>query len=291
MIKKAVLPAAGLGTRFLPAAKSQPKEMLPIIDKPAIHYVVEEIFRAKIHNILIVTGKGKRAIEDYFDKASELETWLKEQGKISYLDEINNIINTVNIQYVRQKEPRGLPDAIRYSYDFVNNDDFAVLLGDDIVVSEEPSITQLQIVYDKFKTSTVLISGAKKKDLHRYGVFNAEPISDRIYKIKGVVEKPALEKAPSNLVSVGRYIFTPSIFKSIDRVSESVKGRETNLGETIDDLIKYEDVYGVELQGYRYDVGYPIGLLKANIEMSLNRADMRKEVLEFLNNLLTKVKA
>ncbi len=290
MIEKAVLPAAGLGTRFLPATKTQPKEMLPVIDKPAIHYVVEEILRSKIRSILIITGKGKRAIEDYFDKSSELEILLKEQGKTSYLKEIDNLMSKVNIHYVRQREPKGLPDAIKHSYDFVDNEDFAVLLGDDIVIAKEPSINQLQRVYDKFSASTVLIGRVDKKDLKRYGVFDAEHVSDRVYKIKKVMEKPPPEKAPSNLVAIGRYIFTPSIFKSIDVVSRTVRGRETNLGETIDNLIKTEDVYGVELEGYRYDVGYPLGLIKANIEMSLDRVDMRKELLEFLSNLLAKAK-
>ncbi|MEA3313259.1 MAG: UTP--glucose-1-phosphate uridylyltransferase GalU [Caldisericota bacterium] len=284
-IKKAVIPVAGLGTRLLPATKSQPKEMLPVVDKPAVQYVVEEAVQSGVENILFVTGRGTRAIEDYFDYAAELEKELEARGKDELLEIVRNISNMISIFYVRQKQPKGLGDAIYHAKGFIKDESFGVLLADDIIDSEVPCLKQMADVY---KSCPGIILGVMKvpiKDANLYGIVEGKKIGDRMYEVKGLVEKPEPMRAPSNIAIVGRYIFTSSIFESLEKTKPGKNG-EVQITDAIRNLLVKEKVYAYEFEGKRFDVGDKIGYLKANIAFALKRKDIGEELRKYLERVL-----
>lgn len=284
-IKKAVIPAAGLGTRFLPATKAQPKEMLPIVDKPTIQYIIEEAVASGIEEILIITGRSKKCIEDHFDKSVELELELEKSGKEEMLKMVREISDMVDIHFIRQKEPRGLGHAISCAKTFVGNEPFAVLLGDDIVYNEgKPCLKQLIDCYDEYKTSVLGVQTVEAKDVNKYGIVNGIHIEDRVYKVKGLVEKPPVEEAPSNVAILGRYIITPQIFKILEETKPG-KGGEIQLTDALLKLIDEEAMYAYDFEGTRYDVGDKLGFLKATVEYALRREDLRDGFIEYLNTL------
>ena len=284
-IRKAIIPAAGLGTRFLPATKAQPKEMLPIVDRPTIQYIIEEAVASGIEEILIITGRSKKCIEDHFDKSVELELELEKNGKEGMLKMVREISDMVDIHFIRQKEPKGLGHAISCAKTFVGNEPFAVLLGDDIVYNEgKPCLKQLIDCYDEYKTSVLGVQTVDAKDVNKYGIVNGIHIEDRVYKVKGLVEKPAVEEAPSNVAILGRYIITPQIFKILEKTKPG-KGGEIQLTDALLKLIDEEAMYAYDFEGVRYDVGDKLGFLKATVEYALRREDLREGFIEYLNTL------
>ena len=284
-IRKAIIPAAGLGTRFLPATKAQPKEMLPIVDKPTIQYIIEEAVASGIEEILIITGRSKKCIEDHFDKSVELELELEKSGKEEMLKMVRDISDMVDIHFIRQKEPKGLGHAISCAKTFVGNEPFAVLLGDDIVYNEgKPCLKQLIDCYDEYNTSVLGVQTVEAKDVNKYGIVNGIHIEDRVYKVKGLVEKPSVEEAPSNVAILGRYIITPRIFKILEETKPG-KGGEIQLTDALLNLISEEAMYAYDFEGTRYDVGDKLGFLKATVEYALRREDLRDEFIEYLNTL------
>ena len=284
-VRKAIIPAAGLGTRFLPATKAQPKEMLPIVDKPTIQYIIEEAVASGIEEILIITGRNKKSIEDHFDKSVELELELEKSGKEEMLKMVRDISDMVDIHFIRQKEPKGLGHAISCAKTFVGNEPFAVLLGDDIVYNEgKPCLKQLIDCYDEYKTSVLGVQTVEAKDVNKYGIVNGIHIEDRVYKVKGLVEKPPVEEAPSNVAILGRYIITPAIFDILEN-QESGKGGEIQLTDALLKLIDEEAMYAYDFEGTRYDVGDKLGFLKATVEYALRREDLRDGFIEYLNTL------
>ena len=284
-IRKAIIPAAGLGTRFLPATKAQPKEMLPIVDKPPLQYIIEEAVASGIEEILIITGRSKKCIEDHFDKSVELELELEKSGKEEMLKMVRDISDMVDIHFIRQKEPKGLGHAISCAKTFVGNEPFAVLLGDDIVYNEgKPCLKQLIDCYDEYNTSVLGVQTVAAKDVNKYGIVNGIHIEDRVYKVKGLVEKPAVEEAPSNVAILGRYIITPRIFKILEETKPG-KGGEIQLTDALLNLISEEAMYAYDFEGTRYDVGDKLGFLKATVEYALRREDLRDGFIEYLNTL------
>lgn len=283
-IKKAIIPAAGLGTRFLPATKSQPKEMLPIVDKPTLQYIIEEAIASGIEEILIITGRNKKSIEDHFDKSVELELELEQKGKVELLKMVRDISNMVNIHYIRQKEPKGLGDAIYCARHFIGNEPFAVLLGDDIVDAETPCLKQLINCYDEYKTSVIGVQQVAKEDTNKYGILNVKHIEDRVYKVKDMIEKPNIENAPSDIAILGRYILTPTIF-DILKNQDPGKGGEIQLTDALRTLVKQEAIYAYYFEGRRYDVGDKLGFLEATIDFALKREELRDGLLEYIKNL------
>ncbi len=284
-IRKAIIPAAGLGTRFLPATKAQPKEMLPIVDKPTIQYIIEEAVASGIEEILIITGRSKKCIEDHFDKSVELELELEKSGKEQMLKMVREISDMVDIHFIRQKEPKGLGHAISCAKTFVGNEPFAVLLGDDIVYNEgKACLKQLIDCYDEYKTSVLGVQTVEAKDVNKYGIVNGIHIEDRVYKVKGLVEKPPVEEAPSNVAILGRYIITPQIFKILEETKPG-KGGEIQLTDALLKLIDEEAMYAYDFEGTRYDVGDKLGFLKATVEYALRREDLRDGFIEYLNTL------
>ena len=284
-IRKAIIPAAGLGTRFLPATKAQPKEMLPIVDKPTIQYIIEEAVASGIEEILIITGRSKKCIEDHFDKSVELELELEKSGKEEMLKMVRDISDMVDIHFIRQKEPKGLGHAISCAKTFVGNEPFAVLLGDDIVYNEgKPCLKQLIDCYDEYKTSVLGVQTVAAKDVNKYGIVNGIHIEDRVYKVKGLVERPAVEEAPSNVAILGRYIITPRIVKILEETKPG-KGGEIQLTDALLNLINEEAMYAYDFEGTRYDVGDKLGFLKATVEYALRREDLRDGFIEYLNTL------
>ncbi|TFD95761.1 UTP--glucose-1-phosphate uridylyltransferase GalU [Jeotgalibacillus sp. R-1-5s-1] len=284
MIKKAVIPAAGLGTRFLPATKAQPKEMLPIVDKPTIQYIIEEAVKSGIEDIIIVTGRNKRAIEDHFDKSVELELLLEKTNKHETLELVEEISNMVDIHYVRQKEPLGLGHAVLCAKKFVGNEPFAVLLGDDIVDSEKPALQQMIEQYETVQSSILGTKEVPRDQTDKYGIVDfSEKVND-LYKVKSLVEKPAIDEAPSTQAIVGRYILTPRIFELLEDVKPDAKG-EIQLTEAIDQLLEYEEIYSYMLQGERYDVGDKFGFLKASIDFALKRDDLKAQLFEYIQTV------
>ena len=279
---KAVIPAAGLGTRFLPATKAQPKEMLPVFNKPTIQYVVEEAVASGIDDILIITGKGKRSIEDHFDRAFELEYFLKNGGKTDYLKEVEYISELADIYYVRQKKQKGLGDAISCAKKHIDGDPFAVLLGDTIAQSNVPCTKQLMNVYDKYESSVIAIEEVPDEKVERYGIIKGSKIGDSLYKIEDLVEKPKLVDAPSNLGIIGRYLLTPDIFDHIDAVEPGVGG-EIQLTDALRHL---DESYGCIFKGKLHDIGNTVDWLKSSIEIAMENEDVKKELLEHLSNLL-----
>ncbi|MCD8807851.1 UTP--glucose-1-phosphate uridylyltransferase GalU [Mammaliicoccus sciuri] len=283
-IKKAIIPAAGLGTRFLPATKAMPKEMLPILDKPTIQYIVEEAARAGIEDIIIVTGKHKRAIEDHFDIQKELETTLYEKGKLELLDKVQYSTELANIFYVRQKEQKGLGHAIYTAKQFIGNEPFAVLLGDDIVESDNPAIKQLMEQYEATGKSVIGVQTVPETETHRYGIIEPKSQDERLYEVNRFVEKPEQGTAPSNLAIMGRYVLSPKIFDYLETQTEG-SGGEIQLTDAIERLNKDDKVYAYDFEGQRYDVGEKIGFVKTTIEYALKDEEMRDEIIRYLQSL------
>ncbi|HAR4511174.1 TPA: UTP--glucose-1-phosphate uridylyltransferase GalU [Staphylococcus aureus] len=283
-IKKAIIPAAGLGTRFLPATKAMPKEMLPILDKPTIQYIVEEAARAGIEDIIIVTGRHKRAIEDHFDSQKELEMVLKEKGKSELLEKVQYSTELANIFYVRQKEQKGLGHAISSARQFIGNEPFAVLLGDDIVESEVPAVKQLIDVYEETGHSVIGVQEVPEADTHRYGIIDPLTKNGRQYEVKRFVEKPAQGTAPSNLAIMGRYVLTPEIFDYLKTQKEGA-GNEIQLTDAIERMNNDNQVYAYDFEGERYDVGEKLGFVKTTIEYALKDDSMREELTRFIKEL------
>ncbi|MCF7572907.1 UTP--glucose-1-phosphate uridylyltransferase GalU [Staphylococcus aureus] len=283
-IKKAIIPAAGLGTRFLPATKAMPKEMLPILDKPTIQYIVEEAARAGIEDIIIVTGRHKRAIEDHLDSQKELEMVLKEKGKSELLEKVQYSTELANIFYVRQKEQKGLGHAISSARQFIGNEPFAVLLGDDIVESEVPAVKQLIDVYEETGHSVIGVQEVPEADTHRYGIIDPLTKNGRQYEVKKFVEKPAQGTAPSNLAIMGRYVLTPEIFDYLKTQKEGA-GNEIQLTDAIERMNNDNQVYAYDFEGERYDVGEKLGFVKTTIEYALKDDSMREELTRFIKEL------
>lgn len=289
-VRKAIIPAAGLGTRFLPATKAQPKEMLPIVDKPTIQYIIEEAAQSGIEDIIIVSGRGKRAIEDHFDKSYELEETLVRKEKFQQLEEIQSISNLANIHYIRQKEPLGLGHAIGCASSFIGNEPFAVLLGDDIVHSpKKPCLRQLISIYEKYGSSVIGVQEVSKQDISKYGVisFNGGEFQDGVYYINDLVEKPKKEEAPSNFAIMGRYILNPEIF-NILAYQKPGEGGEIQLTDAIKELNKNQNVIGYKFDGLRFDVGDKFGFIKATVEFALQRDDLQTEVYNYLKYIISK---
>lgn len=283
-VRKAIIPAAGLGTRFLPATKAQPKEMLPIVDKPTIQYIIEEAIASGIEEILIITGRNKKCIEDHFDKSIELEMELEKSGKSELLELVRDISDMVDIHYIRQKEPKGLGHAIQCARAFVGDEPFAVLLGDDVVDSpEKPCLKQLIDCFDEYKTSILGVQTVPEKDVSKYGIVNGIHIEDKVYKVKDLVEKPSIEEAPSNVAILGRYIITPAIFDILEK-TEPGKGGEIQLTDALRTLISNEAMYAYNFEGRRYDVGDKLGFLQATVEYALKREDLREGFIDYLNS-------
>jgi UTP--glucose-1-phosphate uridylyltransferase len=287
-VRKAIIPAAGLGTRFLPATKAQPKEMLPIVDKPTIQYIIEEAVASGIEDIIIVTGRGKRAIEDHFDKSYELEETLAKKGKYDVLEEVQGISKLANIHYIRQKEPLGLGHAISCASRFIGNEPFAVLLGDDIVHSpEKPCLKQLVDVYERYNSSVIGVQEVPEQDVSKYGVIsiNQNGIEDGVYHINDLVEKPKQEEAPSNYAIMGRYVLRPEIFEILENQKPGAGG-EIQLTDAIKTLNQLQMVVGYEFDGVRHDVGDKFGFVRATVEFALAREDLKPQVMEYLRGVL-----
>ncbi|NOW02663.1 UTP--glucose-1-phosphate uridylyltransferase GalU [Clostridium beijerinckii] len=285
-IRKAIIPAAGLGTRFLPATKAQPKEMLPIVDKPTIQYIIEEAVASGIEEILIVTGRNKKCIEDHFDKSVELEMELEKNHKDQLLELVRNISDMVDIHYIRQKEPKGLGHAIYCAKSFVGDEPFAILLGDDIVYNEEkPCLKQLIDCYDQYKTTILGVQSVDVENVSKYGIVDGVEIEDRVCKVKDLIEKPSQEDAPSNTAILGRYIVTPEIFKILKNVKPG-KGNEIQLTDALLELLKTEAIYAYNFEGRRYDVGDKLGFLEATVEYALRKPQLKDEFIGYLRSLI-----
>lgn len=284
-VRKAIIPAAGLGTRFLPATKAMPKEMLPIVDKPTIQYIVEEAVASGIEDIIIVTGKGKRAIEDHFDNAPELESNLSEKGKYDILDKVQYSSNLANIHYIRQREPKGLGHAVWCARNFIGDEPFAVLLGDDIVQSETPCLRQMIDQYEETFSSVIGVQQVPENETHRYGIIEPLTQEGRRYQVNNFVEKPAQGTAPSNLAIMGRYILTPEIFHFLEN-QEVGAGGEIQLTDAIQQLNQIQRVFAYDFEGTRYDVGEKIGFIKTTIEFALQDEELKPQVVEFLQGIM-----
>ena len=288
-VRKAVFPAAGLGTRFLPATKASPKEMLPLVDKPIIQYGVEEALHSGIQNMIIVTGRGKSAIEDHFDVSFELEHVLESKGRKELLSAVRAISDMIDVSYVRQKEALGLGHAVLRAKELVGNEPFAVVLADDVIDSEVPCLRQLLDVYEFYGASVVALMEVPKDQISNYGVVDAEPVphngtKDRLYRIRNLVEKPKAEDAPSNLAIIGRYILTPEIFTSIEETGPGAIG-EIQLTDGLRHLLRSRPIYGFRFDGQRYDAGDKLGFLKATVEFALKREDLGVPFRQYLKGL------
>lgn len=286
-INKAVILAAGLGTRFLPVTKSMPKEMLPIIDRPVIHYVVEEAIASGLTDILIVTGRGKRSIEDYFDAAPELEQHLIKNKNNDLLKIIKDISSLANIHYIRQKEPKGLGHAVLQAEKHIGNEPFAVLLGDDIIKNDIPCTKQLIKIFNKNKSSVLAVQEIPKENVDKYGIINGKKIEKELFFVQDIVEKPKIEEAPSNLAAVGRYVLTPEIFDCIKKTKPGVKN-EIQLTDAIRLLKESQKIYAYKFHGKRYDTGDKIGYIEAFIDISLESKELKKEVMQYLKKVTSK---
>ena len=284
-IRKAIIPAAGLGTRFLPATKAQPKEMLPIVDKPAIQYIVEEAIQSGIEDILIVTGRNKRAIEDHFDKSAELESMLEEKGSLSLLNIVQSVSNLADVHYIRQKQPLGLGHAILCARKFIGDEPFAVLLGDDILHGNPPGLKQMIDLYEQTRTSVIGVQEVPWEDVHKYGIVSPASSLDSYKWIEDLVEKPEREQAPSNLAVIGRYIIAPEIFSILER-QEPGRGGEIQLTDALRSLNKRQQMVAYPLQAKRYDVGDKLGYIEATIELALERPELAEQVRQYLNDLV-----
>lgn len=286
-VRKAVIPAAGLGTRFLPATKATPKEMLPIVDKPTIQYIVEEALASGIEEILIITGRSKRAIEDHFDRSIELELNLEASGKTAELEMVKEI-SGVRIHYIRQKEPRGLGHAILCAKQFVGDEPFAVLLGDDVVDAQVPALKQLINVYDKTGASVLGVQEVPLEKVSSYGIVDSQPTEEaRTFTVSDMVEKPAVAEAPSRLAVLGRYVITPEVFDILEQTPPG-RGNEIQLTDALKVLAKEQAMYAYNFEGRRYDVGDKQGFLEATVEMALKRPDLREKFLAYLKDIVAK---
>lgn len=283
-VKKAIIPAAGLGTRFLPATKAMPKEMLPIVDKPTIQYIIEEAVASGIEDIIIVTGKNKRAIEDHFDFSPELEANLKSKGKFDLLAKVNQASNLADIHYIRQKEPKGLGHAVWCARKFIGDEPFAVLLGDDIVESDVPCLKQLINQYEEIESSVIGVQQVADNKTDRYGIVDPGVKKDRLYQVNNFVEKPKLGTAPSNLAIMGRYVFTPEIFRFLDR-QEVGAGGEIQLTDAIQMLNEIQKVYAYDFKGHRHDVGEKYGFIETTIDFALKDKEIGEDVKAYIKSL------
>jgi UTP--glucose-1-phosphate uridylyltransferase len=288
-VRKAVFPAAGLGTRFLPATKAQPKEMLPLVDKPLIQYGVEEAIHSGIQNIIVVTGRGKSSIEDHFDVSFELEQLLESKGKSELLSMVRAISDMIDISYVRQKEALGLGHAVLRAKELVGNEPFAAILSDDVISSETPCVRQLLDVYEYYGASVLALMEVPKEQISAYGVVDAEQVGDngvgnRLFRIRNMVEKPRPADAPSNLAIIGRYILTPEIFHCVESI-EPGSGGEIQLTDALKYMLRNRPIYGLKFEGTRYDAGDKLGFLKATVEFALSRHDLGESFRAYLKNL------
>ena len=285
-VRKAVIPAAGLGTRFLPATKAMPKEMLPIVDKPTIQYIIEEAIASGIEEILIITGKSKRAIEDHFDRSCELEQELEQKGNDELLAIVKHVSEMVDIHYIRQKKPMGLGHAIHCAKTFVGNEPFAILLGDDVVHSDEnPCLKQMMDAFEEKQTSILGVQPVPMSDVHKYGIVKGHLLADRLYQVEALVEKPSVENAPSNIAILGRYIITPQIFDILENTKPGKNG-EIQLTDALEVLALKESMYAYHFEGKRYDVGNKQGFLEATVETALRREDLREPFLAYLKSVV-----
>ncbi|SHF76195.1 UTP--glucose-1-phosphate uridylyltransferase GalU [Ornithinibacillus halophilus] len=291
-VKKAIIPAAGLGTRFLPATKAQPKEMLPIVDKPTIQYIVEEAVASGIEDIIIISGRGKRAIEDHFDTSYELEEKLAKKGDLAKLDMVRSISNLANIHYIRQKEPKGLGHAIACAHSFVGNEPFAVLLGDDIVESDEPCLKQLIDVFNKHEQSVIGVHDVPEEDVSKYGIvkrLGTKSYGPSISAIDTLVEKPNQDEAPSNLAIMGRYVLRPEIFDILEKQAPGKNG-EIQLTDALVKLNNQQQVLAYNFDGKRYDIGNKLGFVQATIDFALARQDLQDDIKEYMEEKLQLLK-
>ena len=288
-VRKAIFPAAGLGTRFLPATKAQPKEMLPLVDKPLIQYGVEEAIHSGVQNIIIVTGRGKSAIEDHFDVSFELEHLLETRNKKDLLATVRAVSDMINISYVRQKEALGLGHAVLRARELVGNEPFAVILSDDVIDAEVPALRQLLDVYEFYGAPVLALMEVPRESISAYGVVDAEPVGhiggrDRMYRIRNLVEKPKAEDAPSNLAIIGRYVLTPDVFHSLENI-EPGSGGEVQLTDGLKHALRNRPIYGYRFEGTRYDAGDKLGFLKATVEFALKRHDLGEQFRAYLKSL------
>ena len=283
-VRKAVFPAAGLGTRFLPATKASPKEMLPLVDKPLIQYVVEEAVASGIESVIIVTGRGKAAIEDHFDVSFELESLLRDRGKAEDLQAVRDISDLATVCYVRQREALGLGHAILQARDLVGGEPFAVMLSDDIIDAEVPALKQLIKVYEKYEAPVVGTMQVAGQAISRFGVLEVDEVSDGVYKIKDMVEKPPFAEAPSDLAIIGRYVLTPDIFAEIEHTAPGAIG-EIQITDAMRSLLKKRPFYAVRFEGIRHDAGDKLGFLIANVEFALKRPDLAQDFRDYLRSL------
>jgi UTP--glucose-1-phosphate uridylyltransferase len=288
-VRKAVIPAAGLGTRFLPATKSQPKEMVPVIDKPTIQYVVEEAVGAGITDILVITGRGKRAIEDHFDRNFELEYYLEQGKKDEELKEIQAISEMADIHYIRQRDPLGLGHAVSVARQHVGSEPFAVLLGDDIMVDDSKLLKSMLNCYERYGRSVIAVLEVAREEIRNYGCVSPESMEEDLVRIRSIVEKPKPEEAPSNLAVIGRYVFTPEIFEALDRITPGAGG-ELQLTDAIGLLLQTQTVFGYSFESGRYDIGKKIDFLRATVELALDRPDLGDEFKAFLADLVQRRK-
>ncbi len=289
-ITKAVIPAAGFGTRFLPATKAVPKEMLPIVDKPTIQYIVEEAIDSGITDLLIITSRGKDAIVNHFDKAAELEAVLERDGKTELLKLARGVTDKINVYFTRQAEQKGLGHAVFCAKSFAGNEPFAVMLGDDVVVNDEkPCLKQLTDEFERLGSSVIGVQRVGRENVNKYGILDCEPIGDRLYKMRGMTEKPSIDKAPSDIAALGRYVLTPAIFDCLEKTEKGALG-EIQLTDAIVNLMETEAVYAYDFEGMRYDIGSKQGFLAATVDFALKREDLRGEFIEFLKKTVNKEK-
>ncbi len=281
---KAVIPAAGLGTRFLPATKAQPKEMLPVVDKPTIQYVIEEAVASGIEDILLITGRGKRAIEDHFDRSIELESHLEKSNKHSHLEELIELAELAQIHYLRQKEPKGLGHAVLCAQNHVGNESFAVLLGDVITLNDPPCIKILWDIHEKHEASVIAVEEVPKEKVSLYGIVDYEPVSEGLYRVKDIIEKPSVEKAPSQIATLGRYVLTSTIFEILEKTPPGLNN-EIQLTDALRSLLEKEPLYAYRFSGMRFDIGNKLSWLIANIEIALKRDDLRSGLKEYLKSI------
>lgn len=285
IIKKAVIPAAGLGTRFLPATKAIPKEMVPIVDKPTLQYIIEEVAASGIEDLLIITSRTKKAIEDHFDKSYELETELEKSGKTELLEELQKISKLVNVHYVRQSEARGLGHAIYCAKSFVGDEPFAVLLGDDVVAADKPCLAQMVEQFEHYQASILGVQTVLHSEVSKYGIVSGEKVADRIWRVNDMVEKPPVDEAPTDLAVLGRYIITPEIFRHLENTKPGAGG-EIQLTDALCSLAKEQEMYAYDFVGRRYDVGNKMGYLEATVEYALKRDDLKDAFLAYLKGIV-----
>ncbi len=284
VVRKAIIPAAGMGTRFLPATKATPKEMLPILDKPTLQYIVEEAYDSGITDILIILGRGKECIADHFDYSVELEAHLEKQGKDDLLSEMKEIADRGNVHFIRQKEAKGLGHAVLCAETFVGDEPFVVLLGDDVITADVPATKQLIDKYNEYQNTVVALIDVDDRDVSKYGIISGEKVDENTYKVSDMIEKPCLEDAPSRQAVIGRYVISPKIFEVLKQTPPG-KGNEIQLTDALLGLTKHEDVYAYKFDGDRYDIGHKFGFVHANIEFGLKDPEIKNELKEYLKGL------